>query len=410
MDQEGLKQTFEILEQIEKVSGRNDKMELLSKLINNEFAKFYFETVFNPFLTYGVTPSLGVKDQVEEVSDLAELKEFRTRLAGRLITGDAARVLIESTYRTSDVLVNKWIYRMWKRDIRCGISTTSINKVFKNLIPEFGVQLASAITEEKLDHRWTISRKLNGFRAFFIFKNFKCETVLSRNGKELHNCGHIVHELEFRKVIKEGVLDGELMATGWNDTASIARSSVTKKDGKAMKLYPLDYIPLDEWEARKGIWKRQDREQILLALPDNLEFVVKVNEYPVRDTEYAWELARKFLDEGYEGAVAKNLDAVYEFGRSTSWLKLKFTETVDLPIIEVIKGTGKNADRLGAFICDFNGVKVSVGGGYTDDERVHYWLRRTEMIGVVIEVKYQEITKDKSLLFPVFQKLRPDKS
>ena len=51
----------------------------------------------------------------------------------------------------------------------------------------------------------------------------------------------------------------------------------------------------------------------------------------------------------------------------------------------------------------------------TDEQRVEYWNHREELVGTLCEVKYKEISEDKdtgmeSLQFPVFVRLREDKS
>jgi ATP-dependent DNA ligase len=72
-------------------------------------------------------------------------------------------------------------------------------------------------------------------------------------------------------------------------------------------------------------------------------------------------------------------------------------------------GTGKNANRLGNFIVDVDGVKVNVGEGITDKQRDEFWQNKNKLIGKIIEVKFQEKTPDGSLRFPRFVRHRMDK-
>ena len=60
------------------------------------------------------------------------------------------------------------------------------------------------------------------------------------------------------------------------------------------------------------------------------------------------------------------------------------------------------------------GNPVNVGSGFSDEQRVKFWKHRDELIGVLCEVKYKEISSDKktkahSLRFPTFETLRTDK-
>ena len=239
-------------------------------------------------------------------------------------------------------------------------------------------------------------------------------SALSRNGKELHNVDRIKKELQDLGTLKSCVLDGELYAdtkNSWNDTASVARSSVTKKDDKNLKFCVFDYIPMDEFEHQQGrltLLERKKRLKEVLGL--ELVQILHVPFYVIKSAEEAWDAAKKFRDQGYEGAVAKQLSAVYVFDYASDWLKLKFTDTLDLKVTGFKEGTGKNVGRLGALLCQLpNGGTVQVGGGYSDAQRDEFWKVKETLIDRVVEVEFQEMTKDGNLLFPQFLQLREDK-
>lgn len=407
-----MKQTFKILEEISGVSGTNKKMELLSTLKDNEFAKFYFETVFNSYLTYGVS-ELGVCDVDYEVKSLKELKALRDKLVSRELTGGLARAELATTISTKDELVNKWLKMMWEKGIKIGISTISINKVFKDLIPKFELQQCQSLEEdEELTGNWIVQPKYDGLRAVIIFEGGRCMSILSRSGRELFNVDHIIKELTDVN-FKNGVLDGELYGKDWNESISVVRASKGKRDGGAIKFYAFDYIPLNEWKSLKGttpLVKRLEMLKNLINLPGGLVNIEQAPSQPVANAKEAWIWADKFKGVGYEGAVAKDLGSVYEFKRSENWLKLKFEESHDLEIIGYQEGSGKNKGRLGAFICKgFKGETINVGGGLSDEQREEVWKKKETYIGKIIEVKCQEKTKDGSMRFPVLVRFRDDK-
>ncbi len=60
-------------------------------------------------------------------------------------------------------------------------------------------------------------------------------------------------------------------------------------------------------------------------------------------------------------------------------------------------------------IINFNGTLVGVGTGLSDDLRAQIWANPKEYIGRMIEVRYQEVTPDGSLRFPVFLHIRNDR-
>ena len=411
--------TFDILEKISQTSSMNAKLELLHRLKENNFSRWYFETVFNPFLTYGVVPTNEAFPIQIIPPTLEILKKIRKDLSERAVTGNAARLLIGKTYNTTDPVVNKWIKMMWTKNLRIGVSTTTINKVFTNLIPVYEIQACNKLTIEQLDSNWVVSKKLNGFRLTIEFDGEQV-TAQSRNGKELFNVGHIIAEL--KPIVHNLVLDGELMSMelqhSWNKTASVARASKSVRNGELLGFNIITCIPLDEWKAWKAgelhvgsVPLRDSLKTLNDLIPKDLKYTKLLENDPVESTEQAWELAKSFLEEGFEGAVAKNLNEPYHWERASNWLKLKFEDSLDLEIVDVYNGTGRNEHRLGGFVVKMADGKttVKIGGGYSDAQRDEFWAKRAEIVGKVMEVKFQEKTKDGSLLFPVFVKLREDK-
>lgn len=117
--------------------------------------------------------------------------------------------------------------------------------------------------------------------------------------------------------------------------------------------------------------------------------------------------------EDKEGLIV-NLDVPYKRKRHNGILKVKRFYTMDLPIVGCEEGTGRLSGTLGAFVLDFNGNKVNVGSGFSDEQRQDFWNQRDNIVGTLCEVKYKEVSYDKktglsSLQFPVFVTLRADK-
>ena len=117
----------------------------------------------------------------------------------------------------------------------------------------------------------------------------------------------------------------------------------------------------------------------------------------------------KCVAQGYEGAMIKDMNAPYKFGRGYEVMKYKAFHDVDLPIVSVLEGTGKHAGKLGSVVVCYKGVNVQVGSGFSDELRDLVWQNSQDFIGRIIEVRYQEVTPDGSLRFPTFVCFRNDR-
>ena len=136
------------------------------------------------------------------------------------------------------------------------------------------------------------------------------------------------------------------------------------------------------------------------------------------DTAEGHDVMRRFADDsvaqGFEGIMIKSMDAPYECKRSDFWMKWKPTITVDLNIVGFEEGTGRNAGRLGAIICEGvdndRTIRVNVGSGLSDSNRDEYWAARNELLDRVVEVEADAVTQNQdgsySLRFPRFLRFR----
>jgi len=123
------------------------------------------------------------------------------------------------------------------------------------------------------------------------------------------------------------------------------------------------------------------------------------------------------VSEGYEGVMIKDLNAPYECKRTTFWLKYKPVITVDLEVIDVEEGTGRNVGRLGALVCSGTDhgkeITVNVGSGFSDEQRVDFYVNRSSVIGRTVEILADAVTQNQdgtySLRFPRFMRFRDDK-
>ena len=128
------------------------------------------------------------------------------------------------------------------------------------------------------------------------------------------------------------------------------------------------------------------------------------------------EYNKMALDRGLEGIMIKDVDALYECKRSHYMLKAKPFIEVTLSVRAVEEGTGRNAGKLGALVCegidDGKAISVNVGSGLSDEQRETFWHHKDDIINQFVEVRADAITKNQdsiteySLRFPRFKTFR----
>ena len=434
-------QPQDIITKLEAHNSRLDKESILFGAMGEGLDEF-FEGVtmaLDPLVTFGVKQVPERTETMYRGQGLIwrDFKVLANQLINRELTGHAARDAIELVMSVATVEQwNGFYRRILIKDLRCGMSERTVNKVAKKfnakgetkyMIPVFTCSLAhdSANHEKKMVGKKQIEIKLDGVRVITIIQGNKVE-MFSRNGKQFHNFGHIIAELE--AVIKDHpvpyplVLDGEVMSANFQDLMK----QVHRKDGKQSTdavLHLFDTIPLGCFQAGKWDKPQSFRSSITKHWvedhADLLEHVQALDWEDVDlDTPEGQErfvaLNKAAVDGGYEGVMIKDIDAPYECKRTHAWLKAKPFIEVTLEVVDVEEGTGRNEGRLGAIVCegidDGKKINVNVGSGFSDANRDQFWNSRADVTGQLVEVRADAVTQNQdgtySLRFPRFKTFR----
>ncbi len=261
---------------------------------------------------------------------------------------------------------------------------------------------------------WFVEPKINGNRGIVIIKD-KNITVLSRNNKPIYNTKHIQNDL-LKSGFNNVVLDGEfyvkhaILNEDWSTTTSILRTQSKHVNAATLRFFIFDMIPLAEWLAEECRLNLNDRKSLLQCSFANhsSSSIVYVNHRIITCNEDVQTTLREVENIGFEGIVLKHPYSIYEYKRSSDWLKLKSKQTSEYPIVRIVEGKGKYVGSTGAIVIDVNGVEVHVGTGIYDEERKVIWKDRNKLSGTLLEVSYQTKSKNGSLIFPVFQRIRWD--
>lgn len=396
---------------------RLEKERILKDIVGSPLEEPFcvlMDLALNPYRNYGVTKFPPHKFPGPILPSLDDIKHVRDELQHRRVTGNAAIELLSSLCATADSMVTDYLTRCFMKNPRIGLSASTLNKIWKGLIPEFKVGLCVKYDGTGVDwyKGWRMQPKYDGLRAItFVDMQGNIE-IVSRRNKALFNTRIIIEEI--RQLDLRGVvLDGEIMADDWNLTQSIARTQRDHDKIDELKYHIFDCVSYSMWERQTSIeWYKRDAEVtriIKIAKELGLTHLVKVPSELIVTPESAQLCYDMYVNQGYEGAVFKDPSAQYPYGKGKQWWKWKGQIEADVEIIDYVEGTGDLVGSLGAFICDYKGTRVNVGGGFSRKQRDEFWENRQEMVGTIIEVKAQEETRAGSLRHCNFVRERWDK-
>ena len=405
---------------------------------------------YNPYVTFGVKQipeSIGIVDAENPYDEFFELlgSLWRRELTGH----DARDAIAEMSERFDSEEWNLFLAPILRRDMRSGISSTTVNKICKGTdyeIPIFTCQLATN-SEGRPEMKGTkrLEPKLDGVRVIMLVSLLDSgtyTTCYSRNGKVFENFKHIEDQVlanlselliapsktkhtSSGALMQSFVFDGEVVGNSFQELMRQAR----RKDNVAAEdsvFHIFDILPLADFN--RGHWNAQlsKRIELLHAMESAIDKMPNVELLPHLQVDLDTHEGKSQIDRyakdmvtaGFEGIMIKDLDSPYICKRSTSWMKWKPTITVDLEVIGLEEGTGRNKDRLGALVChgvdDGKEITVNAGSGFSDAERDSLWEDRNLIFGRTVEIMADAITQNQdstySLRFPRFVRFRDDKA
>ena len=413
---------WEIIQKLESDNSRLFKEEVVADNIDSTEFTWGLQQALDPLITFGVKDVPVKKDPTGEGLDTPEFDALTHKLFWRELTGHAARdAILVAMAKATQEQWNDWYRRILIKDLRCGVSEKTVNKVKKGTVPVFGCMLAhdGAKHPKKIAGECYVEYKYDGVRVIAIVQNGSA-TLYSRNGKLLSNFPHIEESLskpEFNGL----VFDGEVMS---DDFQSLMKQVHRKEGAQTQDAYLalFDMLTLEEFNAGGTDLDAKERRTRLTTIrplfDDNIKLVdvTLVNfDTPEGQAEFN-KLNKTALDEGYEGLMIKPIAEGYKCKRSHAWLKIKPFIEVTLKVVDLEEGTGKNEGLLGALVVegedDGKFFRLNVGSGLTDENREQIWANQDAVIGQLVEIRADAATQSQdsddvwSLRFPRFKTFR----
>ena len=432
-----------IIHELKAEPSKNAKVDILNKHRNNEVLRRVFKLAYEPSIVFWIKSIPQVTEHDSE-TDLNTAMNQLGMLRRRVYTGNDAIYFLELTLKLLSPDDAKVLSMIVEKDLDCGVQTKTINKVWKNLIPEYPVMLASSMNEKNMSRiRFPCyaQKKEDGMRI-----NVHVDTVnggvsyTTRKGKpvfcneqsldsQLLSVGsQVAAALEHKPSMI--VLDGEMLAldkvnggllprkTSNGICNKAIRDKISDEEREILCVHLWDYIPGPLFDAAtiepkyaKGDKGYAYRNLLLDAVSENHERVKVCDTYIIESIEQAYDLCDVMITKGFEGIILKNTDSIWEPKRSQHHVKMKAVLDADVTCVDVIPGTGKYEGMIGSLVCESgDGVRFNVGTGLSDEQRA---LDNSIYVGNIIEVKYNELIRndagDYSLFLPVFVEVRNDK-
>lgn len=402
-----MKKVLETINQLRSTTKTNEKLAILKNNQDNELLKKVLYYTYAD-KQYGFSEKklkyLCGNYKPQSIITWENGFDMLDTLAGSNINDNLRNKALEFlSMQTNEQLRDLWS-KILVKDLACGISNKTIEKVFPNLLPKWEVMRPSPIdgVNIKLGTEFSLSLKENGQRA-----TYRNGIIKSRQNEIFEGLSHIIKDIDTLKEtlpeFKDYVFDGELIRDnidGIDDnenfrlTCSILSDENTDKRPIVFRLF--DMLPREEFDkgqSKDKYFKRKSNlakvEQAIKEFRlESLDIVMFL--YQGRDQNKINEELEYWDNQGYEGLVL-NLDKPYVCKKTKNSLKVKQFREADVKIVGWYLGkSGTNLGKFGGFTVDYKGTHTNIGGGYSKELREYYSEHADEYIGRVMQIRFKD--------------------
>lgn len=258
---------------------------------------------------------------------------------------------------------------------------------------------------KKITYPVDVQPKLDGVRA--IARREGDEVVLiSRGGKLWTAVPHINAALK-TLLPKDSEFDGEIYLHGKPFQWITSRAKKAHPDSAQLQYHVYDMPTVDGEDSLVWCDRRDTLNRSSIGRYDSPSPILLV------PTVFAQEVLVKrlhdnFVKDGYEGAIVRLLDGVYEYGhRSSSLLKLKAFDDAEFTIVGARAGEGIESDLV-LWECrnDINSLTFATRPKGTHEDRRWLLQNAGAYYGQPLKVKFFGRTDDGLPRFPIAEGIR----
>lgn len=413
---------YGLIQALSNNNSRIYKENLLNQYKNDEILKRIFHLAYNPYIQFWIKKIPEYSKNSGEITISFALDQLNS-LSDRTFTGHAGIKYLKNILESLSESNAKVIELIIKKDLDCGVSVATINKVWPNLIPEFKIMKCHdtiehikfpAIGQPKIDSSRGILECIDQETGEFVARSSSGRVVDIGDDFKSH-VKVLMHTGE--------KFDGEFICyeSSEHHAKPLDRRTSNGIISKAIKGTISDY---EKSTIRFIVWDIVDETSTLpykyrldalssRFFAPGLPYKISLIESRKLDTiEDAYKHFDEVVAEGGEGIIVKNYDGIWEGKRVKSQGKMKEEHEVELRIIDYTPHR-KSPELNGAFICQTECGKgiFRIGSGLTD------YLRETpfnQLYDKIVTVRFNQLignkkTKEIDLYLPRIVELRHDK-
>lgn len=256
----------------------------------------------------------------------------------------------------------------------------------------------------KWEPPYLVQPKLNGERCRAIVENGRC-LLLSSTEELIQSVPHIQQACLWS--LPDGEYDGELYRHGWTWAqihSVVGRTTTLHPDHTEIELHIFDHPSNNAPQLIRTV----ELYTLMTSVP-KLSPIKPVHSDVAYNLTELYSLYDRYIDEGYEGFIIREMNAPYCRTRTGAMMKFKpkATDTYEITgVYEAIAEDGTPKGMIGGFNCiDDMGTYFQVGAGKLNHiARREIWVEYLDnpymFIGKMLEVEYQTMSdKNKVPLF-----------
>lgn len=386
-------QILDLLNQIGATPGKLDKEALLREADCPELRRV-LTAALDPLITYGIARLPYRTATVDNAEGMGAQFTDSTwliidQMANRQLTGDAMRSAVEFELNTLSPKSADLLGRILTKDLKAGFGDNTTNKAIPGLIREFPYMRCSLPKGDRLNQINWLEGVISQEKADGMFFNVNHVTgglvmLFSRAGTMFPTepFGALIDQIRAvvpsdyqahgEMLVKKG---GKILPReeGNGILNSVAQGGAFADD-EVPVLMLWDLVPL-QFVVPKGKYLTGYLARVtqlvsqLKARPQSQISVIPTR--IVKSKEEAYAHYRELLAQGKEGTIIKLRGAIWRDGTSTEQFKLKLEADVDLKMVGLNPGEGKNAKTFGSVRCVSACGQLEVNvSGFKDAQRM----------------------------------------